>query len=241
MKAAIFVLALLAVSAFAVDPAPAAAAAAPAAAAPAAPAAAPAATAPTAAAPAAVTPATVIADPSVEPIEHGGKLFYPVNVVDPNAPQRVYLGEGDAFRTMPAEVVHSTVYGLPAAATAVLPPIPAFGPKYHRRAMHRVRKSLELLDRAYDALSAHLKQLSAMRAKVQAKLDYLQTEQLNRGYMVLPEKYDGNFNGHIARKFLRSYLLNAMEQGASAKPHKHEITPKDVAALIESASEVDEQ
>jgi len=187
-----------------------------------------------------LTPATVLEDSTLKSVEKDGKLFYPANVIDPNSPQRVYLGEGDAFRTLPAEVVHSTVYGLPAAATAVLPPIPTFGPKYHRRAMHRVRKSLELLDRAYDALSAHLKQLAAMRTKVQAKLDHLQTMQLSRGYLSLPEHYDGTFNGRVARKFLKSYMLNAMEQGASAKPHKHEVTPKEVAALIEAESEVEE-
>lgn len=129
----------------------------------------------------------IINTPTVKPVEKDGKLYYPASVVDPNAPQQVYLGEGSAFRTLPAQVVHSSDYGLPVAASTVLPPIPTLRPRYYKRAIGRVTKSLELLDRAYDALSAHLKQLTAMRAKVKARLDRLNALQLKHGYMLLPD------------------------------------------------------
>jgi hypothetical protein len=264
MKVAILLLALVVVASAqapatpAAAPTPAPAAPAPAAdpaaaAAPAAPAPAPAAAAPAPAdpaaaapaAPAAPTPATVLPSDAPKPVEKDGKLLYAAKVIDPNAPQQVYLGAGDAYRTVPAQVLHSTLYGLPTAGTAVLPPIPTLAPRYHRRAIRRVTKSLELLDRAYDALSVHLKQLAAMRARVQQKLDYLQSKAIHHGYVNFP--HPATVHAPVVpvqvKNVLRSYLLNSLEKGAATTPApaKADITAKDIVSLIEADSETEEE
>jgi len=187
-------------------------------------------------------PATILPPPQVpKPVKQAdGSLLYPAKVVDPNAPQALYLGDGDAFRTVPVQVVHSSDYGMPPAAVPVLPPIPTLEPVVNRRAIRRVTKSLELLDRAYDALSAHLKQLAAMRAKVQAKLEYLQSKHIDAGYVLFPHPENDNqpVVPDQVKGLLRSYLINSLsEKDAVAK--KGEVTPEDVVALIEAEGEVE--
>lgn len=168
-----------------------------------------------------------------------GVAYYPATVIDANARQL-------SFSRLPVRVV-SHVYGS-RTRRSVLPPIPVMKPRFHRRALKRVRKSLRLLDRAYDALEAHLAELREMRKKVASKLTALQNEQIKHGYVLLPAPEPAGATAVVSpqiQALMRSYLLNALETenkpaGASAVEKDAHVHSHDIVSLIEEADHVEE-
>lgn len=174
-----------------------------------------------------------------------GKEFFPARVIGPDsATVKLHLFKKGLLpnRNLPVRVVRH-VYG----NRMTLPPIPTLKPRFHRRALRRVTKSLRLLDRAQDALTAHLRQLAAMRAKVQQKLETLRNEHIKRGYVLMPPP--SRVSGPIpvqVKNLLRNYLMSALEVGSEAEAEAEseaeaDIGPSDIVSLIEQEATVTEQ
>jgi hypothetical protein len=113
-------------------------------------------------------------------------------------------------------------------------------PRPYRRAIHNVEKTLDLLDRSHDAVTAHLRRLSILRAKVVAKYRALRR---NFGVVAAPP-----MDSHIVvpmqtRRLLKRYYATGLaETGAEtneAVEHEEEADEEEPqASFLESAESV---
>jgi len=177
-------------------------------------------------------------------------IALPANATATAAPAPVAAAPVAGKGTVPAQIVGQrpvVINGQSVYAAPVVNPlminsgvVSGYIPYEYRRALRNVGKTLQLLDRSYDAVTAHLRQLSVMRAKVMAKYHALRSR---AGVIVAPPVASHMYVAPHTRRLLKRYYTGSLAETDSQAEEQveeqaeEEIDPEQILSFIEAAEQ----